>query len=76
MSLAPFSDGFLHPNRKSLIALLHLVFKIAPRPSPPDKPRPAFPCPCGGTPMPVIRRRIPASEVKRRSLAQRAETAG
>jgi len=70
------NDGFLHPNRKSLIALLHLVLKIAPRPSPPDKPRPAFPCPCGGMPRQVIRRRIPAREVKRRSSAQRAKTAG
>ncbi len=33
--------GFLHPNRKSLIALLHIVLKIARRPSLPDEPRPA-----------------------------------
>ena len=37
--------GFLHPNRKGLIALLHLVLRIAARAPMPDKPRPAFPCP-------------------------------
>jgi len=67
--------GFLHPNRKSLIAVLHIVLRIAPRPSPPDKPRPAFLCPCCGTPMQVIRRRIPASAVRRRSSALTTEMA-
>ena len=67
--------GFLHPNRKSLIALLHLVLRIAPRTPPIEKPRPAFLCPCCGTPMQIIRRRIPASAVKRRSSALMAETA-
>ena len=60
--------GFLHPNRKSLIALLHIVLKIAPRTTPVEiKPRPAFLCLCCGTPMRVIRRRIPVAAVKRRS---------
>jgi hypothetical protein len=67
--------GFLHPNRKSLIALLHIVLKIAPRTPPIEKPRPAFLCPCCGTPMQIIRRRIPASAVRRRSAVLMAETA-
>lgn len=67
--------GFLHPNRKSLIALLHIVLKIAPRTPPIEQPRSAFLCPCCGTPMQVIRRRIPASAVKRRSSALAAEVA-
>lgn len=53
------NDGFLHPNRKSLIALLHLVLRITPYAPTPAKPRPAFPCPCCGKPMRVIRRRLP-----------------
>jgi hypothetical protein len=69
------NDGFLHPNRKSLIALLLLVLRIAPRPPLPDKPRPAFLCPCCGTPMQVIRRRIPARAVRRRSSPWMTETA-
>ena len=67
--------GFLHPNRKSLIALLHLVLKIAPRTPPSEKPRPAFLCPCCGMPMQIIRRRIPAPGDRRRSLALMAEMA-
>ena len=58
--------GFLHPNKKRLIALLHLVLRIVPRLPPPDQPRPAFLCPCCGKPMQVIRRRIRPTEVKRR----------
>ena len=34
------NDGFLHPNRKSLIALLHLVLRITPHAPTPAKPRP------------------------------------
>ena len=67
--------GFLHPNRKSLIALLHIVLKIAPRTLPVERPRPAFLCPCCGAPMQIIRRRIPAGTVRRRSSATMAETA-
>lgn len=67
--------GFLHPNRKSLIALLHIILKIAPRTPPIEPPRSAFLCPCCGTPMQVIRRWIPASAVKRRSSALAAEVA-
>ena len=67
--------GFLHPNRKSMIALMHLVLRIAPRTPPIVHPRPGCLCPCCGTPMQLIRRRIPASAVKRRSSALMAETA-
>ncbi|MBI1906383.1 MAG: transposase [Rhodocyclales bacterium] len=66
--------GFLHPNKKGLIALLHLVLRIAPRPPVPEKLRPAFPCPCCGKPMLVIRRRIPPSAVRRREPVLVAET--
>lgn len=67
--------GFLHPNKKGLIALLHLVLRIVPRPPLPDKPRPAFLCPCCGKPMRVIRRRIAPTAVGRRESAQAVETA-
>ena len=49
--------GFLHPNKKGLIALLHLVLRITPRRPMPDKPRPAIPCPCFGKPMQLIQRK-------------------
>ena len=67
--------GFLHPNKKGLIALLHVVLRFAPRPSLPDKPRPAFLCPCCGKPMRVIRRRLAPTAVRRRDLASASETA-
>ena len=67
--------GFLHPNKKRLIALLHLVLRIAPRPPQPDKPRPALLCPCCGKPMRVIRRRLRPTEVKRRETGSVQETA-
>lgn len=66
--------GFLHPNRKALIALLHLVLRIAARPPMPEKLRPAFPCPCCGKPMRVIRRRIPPAALRRRETVLAAET--
>lgn len=67
--------GFLHPNKKGLIALLHLVLRIVPRPAQPDKPRPPFLCPCCGSPMQVISRRIRSAAVRRRDSASAAETA-
>ena len=67
--------GFLHPNRKSLIALLRLVLRIAPRMPTPLRPRTAFLCPCCGKPMQVIRRRIVPSGVRRRNTAAATETA-
>ena len=67
--------GFLHPNKKGLIALLHLVLRIAPRPPTPDKPRPAFACPCCGKPMRILRRRLPPMAVSRPDSMQATETA-
>lgn len=67
--------GFLHPNKKGLIALLHLVLRIAPPLPLPDKPRPPFLCPCCGTPMRVIRRRIAPTALRRRDSVPAAETA-
>jgi len=52
--------GFLHPNRKRLIALLHLLLKFVPDLSwLHKKPRPPIPCPCCGAPMAIVRTRIP-----------------
>lgn len=61
--------GFLHPNKKRLIALLHIVLKVKPRtPLADAKPRPRFLCSCCGAPMAVKRRRIqPAAVGRRRS---------
>lgn len=67
--------GFLHPNKKELIAPLHLVLRITPRPPMPDRPRPAFACPCCGKPMQILRRRIPPMAVSRQDSAKTAETA-
>jgi hypothetical protein len=64
--------GFLHPNKKALIALLQLVLRIASRPPMPDKPRPAFLCPCCGAPMRILRRRIPSPAVRRRQTSTTA----
>ncbi len=53
--------GFLHPNRKCLIALLHLLLKFVPDASRlPNKPRPSIPCPCCGAPMAIVNTRIAA----------------
>lgn len=67
--------GFLHPNRKRLIALLHLVLRIGPRPPMPHKPRPAIACPCCGKPMRILRRRLPPMAVRRADSMQAMETA-
>ena len=67
--------GFLHPNKKGLIALLHLVLRIAPRPPTPDKPRPAFACPCCGKPMQILLRRLPPMAVSRAVSVQTTEAA-
>ena len=53
--------GFLHPNSKRLIALLHLVLKLAPSPvqvQMPVKLRPVLQCPCCGGAMQIVRRRM------------------
>ena len=66
--------GFLHPNKRGLIALLHWVLRIAPHP-PPDTPRPPLLCPCCGTPMRILRRRIAPALVRRRIPVPAVETA-
>ena len=51
--------GFLHPNSKRLIVLLHLVLKLAVNPVQDwVKPRPTFSCPCCGEAMRIVRRRM------------------
>ena len=51
--------GFLHPNSKRLIALLHLVLKLAPSPAQMSvKLRPVLQCPCCGGAMQIVRRRM------------------
>ncbi|MCE1250736.1 MAG: transposase, partial [Comamonadaceae bacterium] len=69
--------GFLHPNKKSLIALLQIVLRVKPRIPPAEaKPRPPFLCPCCGAPMAVKRRRIqPAAADRRRSMDLPTESA-
>lgn len=52
--------GFLHPNSKRLIALLQVVLKVVPAPVLASmKPRPPFLCSCCGSPMQIVRRRLP-----------------
>ena len=47
--------GFLHPNCKRLIALLHLLLKfVPPAMAAVLKPRPAIPCPCCGKAMRIV----------------------
>ena len=51
--------GFLHPNSKRLMALLHLVLKVPPNPMQmPVKLRPALQCPCCGGAMQIVRWRM------------------
>ena len=50
--------GFLHPNCKRLIALLHLLLKFMPIPPPPRKERPPIPCPCCGAVMMIVKTRV------------------
>lgn len=55
--------GFLHPNSKRLIALLHVVLKVVPAPVGTwSKPRAPWLCACCGAPMRVVKRQIPPSE--------------
>jgi len=58
--------GFLHPNCKRLIALLHVLLRFIPiRATACVKPRPAVLCPCCGAAMKIIKTRIPAREAPR-----------
>ncbi len=51
--------GFLHPNSKRLMALLHVVLKVVPIPVTAwMKLRPALLCTCCGAPMAMVRRRL------------------
>jgi len=51
--------GFLHPNSKRLIQLLHLLLKRIPsRGFEAVKPRPPLLCPCCGGPMSIVRTRL------------------
>ena len=51
--------GFLHPNRKRLIALLHWLLRFAPGAfAPPLKERPTICCPCCGAPMKIVKTQI------------------
>ncbi len=53
--------GFLHPNCKRLIALLHLLLKFDPaRALAWVKKRPPIPCACCGAVMTIVRTRIRA----------------
>lgn len=60
--------GFLHPNRKQLIALVQLLLRALPAAfgAPAlTKPRAPLPCPCCGTPMKIVRTRIPPASPPR-----------
>jgi hypothetical protein len=51
--------GFLHPNSKRLIQLLHLLFKLDPgRTLALLRQRPAIRCPCCGGPMTIVRTKL------------------
>jgi hypothetical protein len=50
--------GFLHPNCKRLIALLHWLLKFIPVPPPPRKERPPILCPCCGAAMTIVKTRV------------------
>lgn len=61
--------GFLHPNSKRLIQLLHYVLKLKPhRKLAEIKKRPSLICPCCGAAMTIIKTRIPPF-FSRRGLA-------
>jgi hypothetical protein len=52
--------GFLHPNCKRLIALLHLLLKFVPPPASAwMRERAPIPCPCCGAMMQIVRTRFP-----------------
>ena len=58
--------GFLHPNCKRLIALLQVLLRFVPMLATACvKPRPTMACPCCGSPMQIIKTRIPAREAPR-----------
>ena len=51
--------GFLHPNCKRLIALLHLLLRVVPRAAGTwFKARAPILCPCCGAPMKIVQTRL------------------
>jgi hypothetical protein len=57
--------GFLHPNCKRLIALLHLLLRFVPvQASDWIKARAPIPCPCCGAAMKIVRTRIPSARAE------------
>jgi len=55
--------GFLHPNCKRMIALLHLLLRFVPvLASAWVKERAPIPCPCCGAVMRIVRTRIPSAQ--------------
>ena len=51
--------GFLHPNCKRLIALLHLLLRVVPpSPAPWFKVRAPILCPCCGAPMKIVQTQL------------------
>lgn len=61
--------GFLHPNSKRLITLLHVLLKFIPILARACvKARPTMACPCCGAAMQIIKTRIPAREAPRTPL--------
>jgi hypothetical protein len=50
--------GFLHPNKKRLIALLQILLRCAPPRAPAPRPRPPMRCPCCDAAMVIVRTRV------------------
>ena len=63
--------GFLHPNCKRLIALLHVLLRfVPPQVEAAFKQRPPVPCPCCGAAMKIVQtcvRPVPIPTAVRRS---------
>ena len=69
--------GFLHPNRKQLIALLQVLLKYAVTPIASIMPnRPTMCCPCCQHPMAIRRTRIRAPCAQRQSVSSVAASQG
>ncbi|MGB5200113.1 MAG: transposase, partial [Sedimenticolaceae bacterium] len=59
--------GFLHPNRKRLIALLQILLPGRPPTPTAPIPRPTITCPCCGQPMVIMRTGVTPFEVSGRT---------
>jgi hypothetical protein len=59
--------GFLHPNRKRLIALLKILLPTKPPAPTAPIPRPPITCPCCGQPMIIVRTGVTPFEVSART---------